>query len=123
MPLTKGEVLRSVNPVTGAEKEVNTIRMDLVPPLAMWELGRAYGIGALKYADHNWRKGYDWSNSTAALKRHLERWIDGEQLDEDGFHHLAAVMWHCAALIVFEQEHPEFDDRFKRPAVEEDSNA
>lgn len=119
MALDKGEVIVAVDPVTGGEKEVNAIRMDLIPPLFLWELGRVYGIGANKYAAHNWRKGYAWSNSTAALKRHLERWLDGETHDEAGFHHLSAVAWHAATLMVFEQEHPELDDRFKRPASAE----
>ncbi len=115
MPLDKGEVVRSVDPVTGAEKETNAIRMDLIPPPFLWELGRVYGLGAAKYDDHNWRRGYKWSNSIAALKRHLERWIDGEEFDELGTHHLAHVGWHAATLYTFIQEHPELDDRFKRP--------
>lgn len=115
MALDKGEVIREVDPETGAEKEVNAIRMDLIPAPFLWELGRVYGLGAAKYDDHNWRRGYKWSNSIAAAKRHFERWIDGEELDEMGTHHLAHVAWHMAALYTFTQEHPEGDDRFKRP--------
>lgn len=117
--LDKGAVIRSVDPVTGAEKEVNAIRMDLIPPYVLWELGRVYGLGAAKYEDHNWRKGYKWSNSSAALQRHFQRWLNGETHDEGGFHHLAAVMWHAGTLMVFEQEHPELDDRWKPPTDDE----
>jgi hypothetical protein len=102
------------DPTTGGQKEVNDIRLDLLPVPALWEVGRLYGIGARKYDANNWRKGYAWSNSYAALQRHAARFWDGESMDEGGFHHLSAVIFHALALMTFEKEHPELDDRFNR---------
>ncbi len=77
------------------------------------------GCPALSIAErgeNNWRKGYDWSNSYAALQRHASRFWAGESMDEGGFHHLAAVVFHALALLTFEKEHPELDDRFHKEA-------
>lgn len=118
-----GEV-RSVDPNTGAEKGTKPLRYDLIPRAALDALARHYGRGARKYEDHNWRKGYAWSKSYAALQRHLTAWWDGEDLDPDPVmmdpdgtfaSHLDAVLWHAAVLTTFAQEYPEGDDRFRRP--------
>lgn len=100
---------------TGGQKGKKLARHDLIPPRAMTKVAEVYGKGALKYADWNWRKGYDWSLSLAALERHLNAFKDGESTHEDG-HHLGSVVFHALALMTFEEEHPELDDRFKRPA-------
>ena len=105
-----------MNETTGGAKEVSDIRFDLIPTEALWEVARLYGIGARKYAANNWRKGYEWSNSYAALQRHAARFWSGESLDEGGFHHLSAVVFHALALMTFEKEHPELDDRFHKEA-------
>lgn len=112
--MDKGEIVMSVNEETGGRKETTDIRFDLLPVEAMWEVARLYGIGARKYEEHNWRKGYNWSNSYAAAQRHLARFWAGESMDEGGFHHLSAVVFHCLALMTFENEHAELDDRFKK---------
>ena len=84
--------------------------MDLIPPTVLWRLGELYGKGAEKYSARNWERGYDWSLSLAALKRHLNLWEQGEIVDEEGFNHLIAVIWHAFALEQFSDTHPEFDD-------------
>lgn len=117
--MDKGDVIVTKNYLTGGMKEQNDIRFDLLPQEAMWEVARLYGLGAKKYAAHNWRKGYDWSNSYAALQRHAARFWSGESMDEGGFHHLSAVVFHALALMTFEQEHPELDDRFKTEGTQD----
>lgn len=110
--MDKGEVVVTENTATGGQKEQNDIRLDLLPVEALWEVARVYGIGARKYEVNNWRKGYEWSNSYAAMQRHALRFWDGESMDEGGFHHLAAVVFHALALMTFEREYPQGDDRF-----------
>lgn len=95
---------------TGGQKGSKLCRMDLIPAEPLWMLGEIYGRGAEKYDERNWEKGYQWSLSLAALMRHLNRWQQGEIIDEDGFHHLTAVIFHAMALQYFEIHHPEFDD-------------
>ena len=99
---------------TGGEKGVKPERMSLIPVEALEIMGRLYGFGAEKYAAHNWRKGYEWSKSYDSLQRHAGAFWRGEDIDEEtGLPHLAGAAFHCFTLMVFMQEHPEFDDRYK----------
>lgn len=101
------------DPTTGAMKERGYVRMDLIPAIPQMLLGAVYGMGAEKYDDHNWRKGYPWSLSIAAAARHWERFVGGEWEDpESGLPHLAHLLWHANTLIEFRYTHPELDDRW-----------
>ena len=127
---------------TGGEKGVKLGRFDLIPVGPLTELAEHYGVGASKYANHQWRRGYEWSKSYAALLRHLTAFWDGydydvcsndpdgcSHVDQDGnpfvavrenacfnhtgSHHLAAVAWHAFCLLEFKDKFPEHDDRYK----------
>lgn len=105
--------VRSVSS-TGGEKGTKDERYGLIPIEALAAVARHYGVGAKKYAAHNWRKGYEWSKSYDALQRHATAFWSGEDIDEEtGSPHMAAVAFHALALITFMQEQPDFDDRFK----------
>ena len=100
---------------TGGEKGVKPERYSLIPVPALDIMAKLYGFGAEKYAAHNWRKGYEWSKSFDSLFRHATAALNGEDIDpETGLPHLAGAAFHCFTLMVFMQEHPEFDDRFKK---------
>jgi hypothetical protein len=106
-----GEV-RVVDPDTGGEKGSKLARFDLIPAGPLWTLAEHYGIGAEKYDDGQWRRGYKWSLSFAAMMRHAWAFWRGEDIDaETGSPHLAAVAWHAFALLEFSTTHPEKDDR------------
>lgn len=95
-------------------------RYDLVPVEALATVARLYGEGAKKYAEHNWRQGYEWSKSYAALQRHANEFWKGVDLDpETGLPHLAAVVFHAFTLMTFMEEHPDFDDRFLKLTPEQ----
>lgn len=99
---------------TGGQKGVKPERMSLIPVEALEIMGRLYGFGAEKYAAHNWRKGYEWSKSYDSLQRHANAFWRGEDIDEEtGLPHLAGVAFHAFTLMIFMQEQPGFDDRFK----------
>ena len=102
------------NSESGGKKGRNLLRYGLVPFEMIRALARHYGIGALKYDDDNWRKGYEWSLSYDALMRHLEAWRGGESTTVERFekegqkyafetHHLIAVIWQATALYCFER--------------------
>ena len=98
---------------TGAEKGMKPQRFDLIPVPALTKIAELYGKGAEKYAADNWRAGYEWSKSYAALQRHASQFWNGEDIDEEmGLPHMAAVAFHAMALLTFMEEHPEFDDRY-----------
>jgi hypothetical protein len=56
-------------------------RFDLIPTGPLAELAKHYGLGARKYASHQWRKGYEWSKSYAAIQRHLNDFWGGKDYD------------------------------------------
>jgi hypothetical protein len=108
-----GEV-RSVNALTGGEKGVKPARFDLLPVGPLTQVATHYGIGAEKYEDRNWEKGYEWSKSFAAMQRHAWAFWGGEDIDpETGSPHLAAVVFHALAMLEWASTHPELDDRVK----------
>ena len=99
---------------SGGMKGSKDERYDLVPVEPLRELAIHYGKGAVKYEPHNWKKGFKWSLSYAALMRHLQAWYAGESYDpETGSHHLTAVAWHAFALMWFEIKGVGTDDRPK----------
>lgn len=93
-------------------------RMDLIPPEALYALGRVLEYGARKYADRNWEKGFAWGRSVAALKRHLSAWEAGQGCDqESGMPHLWHVLTNAAFLLAFEARGVGTDDRATGCAV------
>lgn len=107
------EEVRVINEKTGGAKGSKDERFDLIPYEALAEIARVYGMGAKKYDLHNWRKGYDWGLSYAAMMRHATQFWQGEDLDqESGLPHMAHAAWHCLTLLTFMQEHRDLDDRF-----------
>lgn len=127
---------------TGGAKGVKSARFDLIPPGALRALAEHFGRGARKYDDNQWRKGYEWSKSYAALQRHLGDFWEGKDYDvcsndpdgcsmvdasgkpftpagpdtcfnHTGSHHLDAAMWHAFVLRTFVDEHPDHDDRYR----------
>lgn len=97
---------------TGGMKGVKPEQYDDIPAHAEAALARVYGFGASKYERGNYRRGYEWSKSYSAMRRHLRAFWGGEDLDpESGEPHLAHVAWHCFTLMEFMQNQRDFDDR------------
>ena len=118
VPVSSQEI-RITDPETGGQKGQKPERYDLLPYTSLAAIARVYNYGAEKYNDpevgpHNWRRGYKWSLSYAALMRHLTQWWEGEDMDkESGHSHLAHAGWHILTLIWFTLRKPELDDRCK----------
>ena len=119
-----------ITSVSGGSKGSKLARYDLIPADVLWELAEHYGKGAEKYTkrddagnvieagDHNWRKGYDWSLSIAAIERHISLFKQGVDYDDDPSlpgppsKHIIAAMWGCATLAWFMDNMPQYDDRW-----------
>lgn len=126
---------------TGGEKGVKLQRFDLIPVGSLTALAEHFGKGAMKYDDHQWRRGYEWSKSYSAIQRHLTAFWGGEDYDRcppsgvgctyvtakgeefrqltfdtcynhTGSHHMVAVAWHAFVLLEFIERFPEHDDRY-----------
>lgn len=104
----------SVDPDTGAMKGTKLARFDLIPAGPLWEMATHYGVGAKKYADRNWEKGYAWSKSFAAAMRHAWQFWFGEDYDpETKTKHVICAAWHFFALAEFMDTTKNKDDRPK----------
>lgn len=109
--IASGET-RVTDPKTGGQKGQKDARFDLIPTEPLRYLALVYGMGAKKYADDNWRKGYDWKLSYGAMQRHLNAFWGGEDMDpESHLPHLAHAMWHCATLLWFSENYTDGDTR------------
>ena len=105
------EEVRIVDPITGGEKGAKLARFSLIPYEFLWALAEHYGVGARKYADRNWERGYKWSLSLDASQRHLNQWLMGEDNDEEtGSSHLIAAIWHLVALYIYQRRGKGTDD-------------
>jgi hypothetical protein len=109
---------RVTDPDTGGQKETKVADFSLIPPEAEWALAEHYGKNCTdyggKYQRHNWRRGYRWSLTYAALRRHVGQWWAGEDIDpESGSHHLIAAAWHCFTGYIFRKFGLGRDDRPK----------
>jgi dATP/dGTP diphosphohydrolase len=71
-----------------------------VPMPVIYELGLAMLEGALKYGRHNYRVvGVRMSTYHDAMKRHIDAWWEGEDIDpESGMPHLVKAM-ACIAVV------------------------
>lgn len=82
----------------GRKDDKEKLRMDLIPPEAMFALADILTFGAKKYSDRNWEKGMKWGRPFGALLRHLFAWWAKEGPDkETGKSHL----WHALCCLVF----------------------
>lgn len=112
------EEVRTEN-ATGGQKGSKPSRFDLLPPEALDELARVYGMGAKKYSDTNYLKGYEYRKSLAAMLRHINEWNLGNTYDdESGLHHLSHAAWHCFTLMTYEWNGLGEDDRMQ-PMIED----
>lgn len=92
---------------------------DIDPGLEL-AIGRVLGASIEKYPNDedgmpNWWKGGSYRGFGASTKRHLAKWLAGQELDEEsGLPHL----WHAACDIMFliswQEREVGADDRLRR---------
>lgn len=87
--------------------------LQLLPPSALAAAAWAHKLGADKYGAWNWRENKVCSSTyIGAIKRHLDAWIDGEDVDpESKVTHLAHIIASCNILIDAEKFGTLVDDR------------
>ncbi len=96
-------------------KNEGKLRFDLVPPEVEKALAEVLTYGTTKYADRNWEKGNLYSVPYASLRRHLNSWYAGEDIDpESGLSNLKLLLMNVAMLVFYEEHHPHLDDRPKK---------
>lgn len=120
------------------------LRYTLISNIALQELARVYTYGAHKYSvysddkgnqfkgqdipfteqhkytiiedgSYNWKLGQNWLSVMDSIKRHLEAWSIGEDIDSDlGTYHLANAMWGISTLLDYYKSYPQGDNRIKQ---------
>ena len=81
---------------SGASRNnIGKIRLDLIPPEALLELGEVFGEGAVTHGDDNWKKGMPNSVVINHMLKHFLKWQKGDR-DE---RHIGKVMFGCCVLI------------------------
>ncbi|NBV47261.1 MAG: hypothetical protein EBR86_16900 [Planctomycetia bacterium] len=92
---------------TGAVRsnEVEDLRYDLITPIGLREVARAYAEGAKKYGDFNWEKGmpvHDLLNHAIA---HIYRFLEGDRSEP----HLGHAGWNLLAAIHSHEAWPQLN--------------
>ena len=92
---------------SGASRnDIGKIRLDLIPPEALLELGEVFGEGAIRHGDENWKKGMPNSVVLNHMMRHLLLYMKGDR-DEP---HMGKVMFGCCVLIWNEANNVNLED-------------
>ncbi|MFY8212229.1 MAG: dATP/dGTP diphosphohydrolase domain-containing protein [Candidatus Nanopelagicus sp.] len=99
---------------TALKFDTDKLPLHLLSTEAMNQTAAVLKFGAIKYAEHNWRKGFTWSRPLSAAMRHITAFNDGEDKDpESGLSHLAHAACCIMFLLEFEKTQPQLDDRYK----------
>lgn len=95
--------------------------MHLTPGSAKAYMAMAFLEGALKYGKYNWRvAGVRTSIYLDAMERHMEKFKNGENIDQKTLvPHLASVMACCAIILDADLVGKLNDDRPPRAPVSE----
>ena len=76
-------------------------QLQLIPAPPMNAIARVLELGAAKYGAFNWRErnGVEAMTYVGAIRRHLNQWVEGEDLDEEsGQSHIAHINANCYIL-------------------------
>jgi len=96
----------------GRKDDQDKVRMELIPVDCLWDEARVWTFGAKKYADRNWEKGFAWSRAYGAALRHLTRfWNSHDNDEETGLSHVAHAVCCLRMLQRFEKDKIGVDDR------------
>ena len=92
---------------SGASRnDIGKIRLDLIPPEALLELGEVFGEGAIRHGDENWKKGMPNSVVINHMMRHLLLYMKGDRNEP----HMGKVMFGCCVLIWNEANNVNLED-------------
>lgn len=109
------ELKAAAKPVMGGGLRYNSGKAEIhqVPTSNIFAIAKTLQYGAQKYAKGNFRKGMAWTTVYDCAMRHMMKWLDGEQVDEEsGLPHLYHAITNIGFLIEYAETCPELDDRF-----------
>jgi len=113
--------------IKGKRFNKGKLRYELISGIALKEIAKVYTNGAEKYTErndngdilfdgsNNWRNGLSWMDCIASAKRHIEKFINGVDIDDETKTlHVANACWNLMTIIDFYNTFPQGDDRPKR---------
>jgi hypothetical protein len=107
-PIPVPEPIRKFESGAIRSSDVDHLRFDLIPHLATKRLAARYGMGAVRYGDHNYLKGMPFSNIINHMEAHINKFkADPSSASDDD---LAAIAWAAFTLMVFQETRPELND-------------
>lgn len=96
----------------GDRENQGKLKWSLVPQSALIPMVRVLEFGSQKYAPHNWMKGLSITETCESLKRHLDSFLEGEDIDpESGISHIGHIQCNALFLSWMLQNRPDLDDR------------
>ncbi len=116
LPCNVSEKVKDMKPKEdndrGLRYNEGKLRFDLVNPFAHERMVEVMTKGADKYAVRNWEKGMPWTSVVASLKRHLNEFEKGVDVDpESGCLHIDHIACNVHFLSAYYDLYPEGDDR------------
>jgi hypothetical protein len=109
------EETRVTDYATGGQKGTKLTRLGAMDPVAIIALARIAGMGAEKYSQFNYLKGFDYDLAFNAMMRHALLFWTGEDNDpESGLPHMAHAAWMALALVSFVERGIGNDTRFRQ---------
>ncbi len=75
--------------------DAESVRYDLISPIALEALARANAEGSAKYGDFNWEKGMPVNDLLNHVVRHIYKFLGGDRSED----HLGHAMWGVGAAI------------------------
>lgn len=97
----------------GVKYDEGKRRLSLLPTGPLEEVVRVLEFGANKYGDYNWRNGMNWSRVIDAVLRHIFKWLQREENDEEsGLPHLAHAACGLLFLLQYKEDFASLDDRY-----------
>lgn len=101
--------------MSGKKYDDKKPKMSLLAPKGLELEAMVMTFGAKKYGDHNWRNGIAISRYISATLRHINKFNEGIDLDEEsGISHLAHARANLGMALQTLEEHPNLDDRYKK---------
>lgn len=98
--------------MSGTKYDDSKPSLALIPRVAIEAEGHAFGYGASKYGQWNYREGIEITRLVGAALRHIYAFLDGEDLDpESGYPHLGHARAGLAMALDTLKRKPEMDDR------------
>ena len=88
------------------------VKLQLIPPEAIEQIGKCFTFGSGKYGDYNWMKGIQFNRLIGSYKRHLLEFELGSDIDlESKLPHLAHAATNILMLMWYCEHRKDFDDR------------